>query len=455
MDSVLSANDKQSMVSSFLEIAVGQTAETAVQFLQATSWKLDEAIQLFYVGNESGAIASASRSPAEEIANPGPEENSVTAGQEIGDEVRAPLPVVRDTLYDDAMFYAGSGARYPHHEPSSLIAFRNFDEEMKRPGVWESEQGAASTADSSRDNLASLYRPPFHLMFNGSFEKAKDAASVQDKWLLVNLQSTKEFSSHMLNRDTWANEAVSQTISTNFIFWQIYFKSSRNALVYDDTSEGKKVCTYYKLDSIPVVLVVDPITGQKMRSWCGMVQPESLLEDLVPFMDGGPREQHAKVSHKRPRGSSTTPQQKNKDKPDIENEELLQALAASMETIKDASGVSSSDTDVASTDKDEASATEKPAYPALPEEPKVDRSLLCRVGVRLPDGRRMQRNFLRTDPIQLLWSYCYSQLEGSEMKPFRLTHAIPGATKSLDYDSKLTFEDSGLANAMISTDLVL
>ncbi|KAL9416884.1 hypothetical protein AB3S75_039967 [Citrus x aurantiifolia] len=440
MDSVLSANDKQSMVSSFLEIAVGQTAETAVQFLQATSWKLDEAIQLFYVGNESGAIASASRSPAEEIANPGPEENSVTAGQEIGDEVRAPLPVVRDTLYDDAMFYAGSGARYPHHEPSSLIAFRNFDEEMKRPGVWESEQGAASTADSSRDNLASLYRPPFHLMFNGSFEKAKDAASVQDKWLLVNLQSTKEFSSHMLNRDTWANEAVSQTISTNFIFWQ----------VYDDTSEGKKVCTYYKLDSIPVVLVVDPITGQKMRSWCGMVQPESLLEDLVPFMDGGPREQHAKVSHKRPRGSSTTPQQKNKDKPDIENEELLQALAASMETIKDASGVSSSDTDVASTDKEETSATEKPAYPALPEEPKVDRSLLCRVGVRLPDGRRMQRNFLRTDPIQLLWSYCYSQLEGSEMKPFRLTHAIPGATKSLDYDSKLTFEDSGLANAMIS-----
>lgn len=24
-----------------------------------------------------------------------------------------------------------------------------------------------------------------------------------------------------LNRDTWANEAVSQTISTNFIFWQV------------------------------------------------------------------------------------------------------------------------------------------------------------------------------------------------------------------------------------------
>lgn len=34
MEGILSATDQQSMVSSFLEIAVGQTAETARQFLQ-------------------------------------------------------------------------------------------------------------------------------------------------------------------------------------------------------------------------------------------------------------------------------------------------------------------------------------------------------------------------------------------------------------------------------------
>lgn len=56
-------------------------------------------------------------------------------------------------------------------DASSLIAFRNFEEEMRRPGVWESEQGAVSTAETSRDNLASLYRPPFHLLFNGTFDK--------------------------------------------------------------------------------------------------------------------------------------------------------------------------------------------------------------------------------------------------------------------------------------------
>ncbi|XP_061974009.1 plant UBX domain-containing protein 7-like [Populus nigra] len=456
MERMLSENDEQSMVSSFLEIAVGQTAETARQFLQATSWKLEDAIQLFYVGNEGGAVASASHPPPTEtwpeVLESGLKDlENEKVGHSDGEEVRAPLPVVRDTLYDDAMLYGASRTGYPPHEASSLIAFRNFDEEMKHPGVWESDQGSTSTTDNSRDNLASLYRPPFHLMFHGSFEKAKGAASVQDKWLLVNLQSTKEFSSHMLNRDTWANEAVAQTISTNFIFWQ----------VYDDTSEGRKVCTYYKLDSIPVVLIVDPITGQKMHSWVGMVQPESLLEDLVPFMDGGPRDHHKTLSHKRQRGSSLTPPKSkalvSAYETKEEDEEVLRALAASMESMKDSSVIASNKKDIASNEKDDAStakgeekcSTRTPTYPPLPEEPSGDKSLLCRVGIRLPDGRRVQRNFLKTDPIQLLWSFCYSQLEEAGTKLFCLKEAIPGA-KRLDSDSTMTFGDSGLANSMIS-----
>ncbi|KAM3753427.1 hypothetical protein ACB098_03G093200 [Castanea mollissima] len=449
MEGVLSSTDKQSMVSSFLEIAVGQTADTAKQFLQATSWKLEEAIQLFFVGNEGGPVVAPSQSPAAENVNTLADQNTrnlerdignENVGENDGDEVRPPLPVIREALYDDAMLYGASRIGYPSREPSSLIAFRNFDEEMKRPGVWESDQGASSTTETHRDNLASLYRPPYHLMLHGSFEKAKDAASVQDKWLLVNLQSTKEFTSHMLNRDTWANEAVSQTISTNFIFWQ----------VYDDTTEGRKVCTYYKLDSIPVVLVIDPITGQKMRSWCGMVQPERLLEDLLPFMDGGPKDHHITLSNKRPRESSSTPPQRSKDETNEEDEEVQRALAASMEGVKDSSEMIAKEKDVTVTEEAKTCSTKKVEYPPLPEEPKGDKNLLCRVGFRLPDGRRVQRNFFRTDSIQLLWSFCYSQLEEAETRPFRLTHAIPGASRSLDYDSQSTFEVSGLANSMIS-----
>ncbi|CAN0890992.1 Plant UBX domain-containing protein 7 [Linum grandiflorum] len=440
MEGMLSATEKDSMVSSFLEIAVGQTADTARQFLQATSWKLDEALQLFYVGNE-GQAAPASHSPPRgdlwPTETPGllNDYRNETVGEAVVDEVRPPLPVMRDTLYDDAMLHGASRVVQPR-ESSSLIAFRNFQEETMHPGVWESEQGSAS-ANNPRD-LASLYRPPFHLMFQGSFEKAKAAASVQDKWLLINLQSTKEFSSHMLNRDTWANEAVSQTISTNFIFWQ----------VYDDTSEGQKVCTYYRLDSIPVVLVIDPITGQKMRLWCGMVQPESLLEDLVPYMDGGPRDHHKNLSNKRPRGGSLT-SLKNKDEPKEEVQEVVGAVSAPSETMIDSSVAVPDNKSASETKKDkETSPSMKTQYPPLPEEPKGDRSILCKVGLRFPDGRRVQRNFLKTDPVQLLWSFCCSEVKEAETRPFRLTQAIPGA-KTLDSGSSITFGESGLENSMI------
>ncbi|GAB4847814.1 hypothetical protein Ancab_026876 [Ancistrocladus abbreviatus] len=444
MEDVFSPSDKQRMVTSFLEIAVGQTAETARQFLQATSWKLEEAIQLFYVGNEGGMVASSSYSPPAENIAPLADQNSSGLGRDLGnsivtqgdeDAVRPPLPVKREALYDDAVLYGASRMGYPSHGPSSMVAFRNFEEEMKRPGVWESEQGGASKADS-RDNLAALYRPPFALMHHGPFEKAKLAAAAEDKWLLVNLQSTKEFSSHMLNRDTWANEAVAQTIKTNFIFWQ----------VYDDTSEGAKVCTYYKVDSVPVVLVIDPITGQKMRSWSGMIHPDRLLEDLLPFMDGGPKNHHVSLSHKRPRENSQAPVVQ--DESNDEDEQVQQALAASLESMKDPNELVSKVKDAASVEKEaETCSMKKPSYLPLPDEIQGDRSLLCRIGFLLPDGRRVQRNFLPEDPIQLLWSFCHSQLR-DETRPFRLTEAIPGA-KSLEYDSKLTVGESGLKNSRI------
>jgi UBX domain-containing protein 7 len=86
-----------------------------------------------------------------------------------------------------------------------------------------------------------------------------------------------------------------------------------------------------------------------------------------------------------------------------EDEEVQRALAASLESVKESSEMAEGD------DKDanvagnvqETALAQRPAYPTLPEEPKAERNLLCRVGVRLPDGRRVQRNFLRSEPIQV------------------------------------------------------
>ncbi|KAG1361123.1 Plant UBX domain-containing protein 7 [Cocos nucifera] len=476
MENALSPEEKQRLISSFLEIAIGQTADIAAQFLEATTWKLEEALQLFYAGNEVGAVASSSLPPP---VNESPSEReNVVVNENVGqgdgdDEVRAPLPVKRDTLYGDASVI--------RLHPSSVVAFRNFEEESKRPAVWESDQKAASTANGSRDNLASLYRPPFALMYQGPFDKevvllvfiiewwssdwSTSKEDLRDKIqeavasnVVLELQQiltvvqfaekivTKALPHHLpkLNRDTWANEAVAQTIRTNFIFWQMYH----------DASEGKKVCTYYNLVSIPAILVIDPITGQKMRAWSGMVQPERLLEDLLPYLDKGPKEHHAILPQKRPREmvrDSTAHTSGMPDKTLVpKSADAVQKTSATLEDAGCPIRSHATDDDPKHEKVAETSSSGKPIYPLLPEEPKGSRELLCRVGIRLPDGRRLQRNFLRKDPVKFLWSFCCSKLEDGGTRPFHFTQAIPGASKVLNYESNLTFEEAGLSNSMIS-----
>ncbi|KAL1204420.1 Plant UBX domain-containing protein 7 [Cardamine amara subsp. amara] len=252
MEGMLCSDDQQRLVSSFLEIAVGQTSETARQFLQATNWKLEEAIQRFNTKKNKSLLLPP-------VTHTEPMSNDNVAAQSSS----------------GAMTVGNS-----QHQPTCLI-----DEGAFSP---------SASASPPNDILASLYPTPFHLMFHGSYQLAKATSFSQDKWLLVNLQSHMECSSLMLNRDVWANEVVSQVIKANFIFLQ----------VYDDTTVGRSFCKFYKVKSIPLVLLINPTTGQVMKTWCEKVEliPEVLIVDLLPFMDYGPRKHFAaSLSKKQPK----------------------------------------------------------------------------------------------------------------------------------------------------------
>ncbi|WVZ87630.1 hypothetical protein U9M48_034237 [Paspalum notatum var. saurae] len=147
------AAEKETLVSSFLEIAAGQTPETATQFLQVhqpptssfcpirfnsirsaddlfdltprvvsipqmTGWHLEEALQLFYIDGESAlashqpappapsAEAAAAAAGVEEALRFAPPPaaalgDAMLHGLGEDDDVRAPLPVKRETLYGD------------------------------------------------------------------------------------------------------------------------------------------------------------------------------------------------------------------------------------------------------------------------------------------------------------------------------------------------------------------
>ncbi|KAJ4914672.1 structural constituent of ribosome [Raphanus sativus] len=89
------------------------------------------------------------------------------------------------------------------------------------------------------------------------------------------------------DRKLWANEVVSQAIESVFILSQ----------VYDDTTEGEKISTFYRIEySPPVVLLINPVTGQKMRSWSGVIEAHGFVEDLMKCIDHGPHEYMASLT---------------------------------------------------------------------------------------------------------------------------------------------------------------
>ena len=77
------------------------------------------------------------------------------------------------------------------------------------------------TSDKKRATLSELFKPPLDLMFQGNFTEAKEAGTTVNKWLLVNIQDSREFSSQVLNRDVWNNSRVKSVVSNNFLLWQV------------------------------------------------------------------------------------------------------------------------------------------------------------------------------------------------------------------------------------------
>nr|GEY30452.1 hypothetical protein [Tanacetum cinerariifolium] len=106
----------------------------------ATSWRLEEAIQLFYIGNDGGAAVALSPVVSREENDgllPGSENHVEPENVKENDvnEVRAPLPVKRDVLYDASPRYRSSRLGYSPNEARTVVPFRNFDEELRHPGA--------------------------------------------------------------------------------------------------------------------------------------------------------------------------------------------------------------------------------------------------------------------------------------------------------------------------------
>jgi hypothetical protein len=104
-------------------------------------------------------------------------------------------------------------------------------------------------------NVEWMFEPARHLSYMGSLEQARSVANSENRWLVVNIQSHDEFTSHLLNRDVWTNETIVDLFRTTFLFWQRGHTSR----------DGRDYMTMHKVtdDQLPHIAFIDPRTGAK------------------------------------------------------------------------------------------------------------------------------------------------------------------------------------------------
>ncbi|CAG8957856.1 hypothetical protein HYFRA_00000196 [Hymenoscyphus fraxineus] len=221
------------------------------------------------------------------------------AGGVDADGVRAPIASTRETLMGpDADWGSDDIHQAVQYQMQRRLARgrggrSGVFNQQNDPSIWDntaaggssstpSQATAGETVDSKSARLAKLFRPPFDLMKQIPWDTARDMGKEEKKWIMVNIQDPSIFDCQLLNRDIWANQGINELVRENFVFLQ-YSK--------DDPRANQYLQYYFpgheSPDSYPHISIIDPRTGEKMKTWSGpkKLDPVEFLMQLVEFLD--------------------------------------------------------------------------------------------------------------------------------------------------------------------------
>ena len=262
-----------------------------------------------------------------------------------------------------------------------------------------------------------LYKPPNDLNTSGSFQDVMKKAKEDRKWLLVNIQSSDEFGSLILNRDIWSHETVKQIIFSSFIF----FQRDRSS------PQGSIFANNYNITSYPVVCVIDPRTGRKVKQWSGdkFHGPLSATDLLSDFMGENPY------------GSSPAP-----------------SRASFADSASSASPRELSVTVPEATDSSQVHNSDSEAILQMPSDlPAPGSTDEVKVAIRLSNGQKKQVSFRVSQSLHVIqqWVSATEQLKPSK---FEVRTSHPPKTLNVASSSPDTIESSGIRGSLLVVVLV-
>ena len=444
----MEADDEK--VSQFMAFTGSADADRAASYLEMSGGNLETAVSL-YMEHQQGGGAAATGAPALEPQ-----------------QVRAPDEVQTMRLMDDNMM---------HQDPSYQLMNAMMEEQLAQSAFADSSamlrdvraavNAAAGATDDDNDDeneetmgdedeeydddgegviaaaaqppgparLSHMFVPPTHLMHTaGGFQGARAMAKDTKRWLLVNIQSDSEFSSHALNRDVWRDELVENLIREGFIFWQqvrecvllsilILCLFLTPCLFFNDHKmnlhpEGRTYVERYQVASFPHVGIIDPRTARLMWRKEGWTQENPLTASFFAemAMDFCSRNSFDRPPQA-PRSGGARPPAKRPMHEMSEDEQLQAAMRASMQDKKTGDDNNNNDDDeieyIADTDEEEdgkqmaqeeapkKSANDELVSMSIGDEPTAG----ARVQFRMPDGKRVVRKFASSDTVKTIYAF--------------------------------------------------
>lgn len=283
------------LVTNFMAVT-GSDAQTAEHYLAANNHDLEGAITLFFEtggasiqsqqglgggGTGTGTGGAGNNDSDAELSRRLQEEEYAARGN-AEPEVREAIARRTEVLVDP---YMPRGPPAPVDRPRNVFEDSSDendedDEEeedvdgymrasgyraRRRSARLSSGRLASASPDTGTDTgtggsssrLSRMFKPPYDLITNLAFDDAKSLGQSRHTWLLVNIQAADEFACQVLNRDIWSNARVHTAVADNFIFLQ-----------YDsDSDEGAMFRNYYPFEEYPYICIIDPRTGEQVRSW--------------------------------------------------------------------------------------------------------------------------------------------------------------------------------------------
>jgi len=199
---------------------------------------------------------------------------------------------------------------------------------------------------------------------------------------------------------------VRSLITESFIFWQRYF----------DHEDGSRYCRFYPMSQKPHISIIDPRTGELIKSWHGFIEPMDFCQEILSFLE----DFGEKNSKKNPIFVEEETK-KEKSLLDMSEEEQLAIVLASSKME-----LSKKNEDNFNEMKKEENFkngnVSPPMEPLLIDSPQTEGD--CSIQIRESNGNILKRMFFSTDKVIDIYHFVSKNRTDGNI-PFQLMTPFP------------------------------